>query len=335
MSEKKKKIFVSYQRKDESQVKELVGVLESSGQFEVWYDGYLKTGQNWWDEIIKHIEWADVVVLALSQTYLKSYPCELERGYANQLGKAISPLKIDPQLKYETVPVDIASLQIREYSGKANQFQIVQDELQELSSPPLPDEMPEAPPAPPPPVKDNRMLIAIAVVVALVVIVGIAFILMQAESPSSDNNEPDNGASQIENSPVPGEIGDYDISLQYGEQNSFTVIVNSNSNLWDVRIGSTLVEDDVVLTDRFPDLRETDYMAEAGICFQFERPETSPIVPLACETTFRRQVTDEQIFWFDSSSNLYANVAIRHGNDSPRLCPHDNGRGGCDISTEE
>jgi hypothetical protein len=126
------------------------------------------------------------------------------------------------------------------------------------------------------------------------------------------------------------------VRLQYGGQDSFTIIVNEESNLWGIRLNSSGLENQLVLTERFPDLQSLDYQLSAGACLRFEREGTTPVVPMACdsEQILRLTLSPAEIFWFDASSNLYLNVSLKHGDSAPRLCPHDNGSGDCQISFE-
>ncbi len=105
-----KTVFISYQRQQESQIRELVAALEQTGH-DVWYDQKLKVGQDWWEEILNHIESMEIIILALSPSYLKSQACEREWKYARDLNKTIIPLRMDETLQIdESVPSDIRRL---------------------------------------------------------------------------------------------------------------------------------------------------------------------------------------------------------------------------------
>jgi hypothetical protein len=334
---KKKHIFISYQRKDLSIVKKLAQVLEKSGKYTLWYDQNLKAGQNWWDEIIRNIQEADIVILVLSRSYLTSTPCELERGYANALGKAIIPLQVDAKLQYPSLPKDISKLQIRKYSGQAEDYQVLLEDIDVLSSPPLPQLRPIPPPAPitkPIASQRNRWFGAIGAI-ALVVLVTTATLAsnlnQNTETPRQSDSTPSLSANE-----VVGQLGSVDLRLQYGGQDSFTIIVNQDSNLWGLRLSSSGLANELVLSEIFPYIQGADYQLPAGACLRFEREGTNPVVPLACDTEqiLRRTLSPAEIFWFDASSNLYLDVSLKHGDSAPRLCPHDNGSGNCQISFE-
>jgi hypothetical protein len=334
---KKKHIFISYQRKDVSTVKKLAQVLEKSEKYSLWYDQKLQGGQIWWDEIIRNIQAADIVILVLSRNYMKSKPCELERVYAKDLGKAIIPLQIDAGLQYSSLPTDISKLQIRKYSGQAEDYQVLLDDIDALSSPPLPQNYRTPPPAPisdPAGSKRNRWFGAIGAI-ALVVLAITAVIAPNLNQNSETPRQPDSTPS-LSATEAQGQLGNFDVRLQYGGQDSFTIIVNEESNLWGIRLNSSGLENQLVLTERFPDLQSLDYQLSAGACLRFEREGTTPVVPMACdsEQILRLTLSPAEIFWFDASSNLYLNVSLKHGDSAPRLCPHDNGSGDCQISFE-
>lgn len=105
------RIFISYAKLNKEPVNKLAKTLDALGH-SVWFDKELINtgGQNWWDNILKEIQNADLFVFALSPTSLQSYPCQLEYTYAHQLGKRILPVVITP-VNYTTLPAPLASLQ--------------------------------------------------------------------------------------------------------------------------------------------------------------------------------------------------------------------------------
>lgn len=104
-----KKVFVSYRSTERQHVRKLVAAIEQAGDYEVWYDQEIIGGQAWWDEILKALESAEIVVLSLSQSYLKSEACRLEMDYARRLGKAVLPVQIDPSLDYARLGQQLVS----------------------------------------------------------------------------------------------------------------------------------------------------------------------------------------------------------------------------------
>jgi hypothetical protein len=107
-----KKVFISYRSTERQPVEKLVAAVEQAGDFDVWYDQEIIGGQSWWDEILKALEGADIVVLALSRAYLDSEACRLELDYALRLGKAIVPVRIDPGLEVSRLGAQLVTKQI-------------------------------------------------------------------------------------------------------------------------------------------------------------------------------------------------------------------------------
>ena len=80
------RLFISYSREDVAAVGELEGDLEAAGHA-VFRDEELSGGQHWWERLLGEIRECDVFVFALSRTSLTSRPCQLEYGYAHDLGR--------------------------------------------------------------------------------------------------------------------------------------------------------------------------------------------------------------------------------------------------------
>lgn len=115
MSDVKKKVFISYRSAERPLVERLVDVISRAGAFEIWYDQQIIGGQSWWDEILKALEGAEVVVLALSRAYLESEACRLELNYALGLGKPLVPVRIDPALDVSQLGAQLVTKQIIDF----------------------------------------------------------------------------------------------------------------------------------------------------------------------------------------------------------------------------
>ena len=86
-------IFISYSRHDENAVKDLVRDLEA-GRRDVWFDGDLRGGEAWWNEILRRIRGCSAFVIAVSDKCLTSKPCLAEFEYARRLGVPIVPVQV-------------------------------------------------------------------------------------------------------------------------------------------------------------------------------------------------------------------------------------------------
>jgi|GEM_PF-6708017 len=144
------KIFISYKSEERPQIAELETVLHHLG-FEVWFDENLVAGQSWWEQILQQIREADVVVLAISQRYLRSLPCERERDYAIALRKYVIPIVIDDTFDMNRLPPSISALQTIHFSGTQDATSILTLARACIAVPesqPLPDPLPPPPPIP-------------------------------------------------------------------------------------------------------------------------------------------------------------------------------------------
>ncbi len=105
------KLFVSYARVDKPFCKQLIDLLDIH---EVWYDYRLQIGQNWWDEILERLHWAEGVVFLVSPDSLKSQYCNEELDIALSSGKHIFPVMIRRDVQ---MPEKLFSLQYADFSG--------------------------------------------------------------------------------------------------------------------------------------------------------------------------------------------------------------------------
>ncbi len=86
------KIFVSYARVDKPYC---VRVIETLRAHEVWYDQRLYAGQDWWQEILRRLDWCEVFIYLLSPDSIASRYCRRELEIARRLQRDIIPVLID------------------------------------------------------------------------------------------------------------------------------------------------------------------------------------------------------------------------------------------------
>ena len=140
-------LFISYTRKDEALVRELVADLGRLGRA-VWVDQQIHGGESWWRKIIREIQSAEVFVFALSNASWRSKPCRLELEYAEKLGIPVLPVLIGP---LESMFISLAEKQIIDYSSRsADAVVALVAALAELTAHPvvLPRPLPEPPEVP-------------------------------------------------------------------------------------------------------------------------------------------------------------------------------------------
>jgi hypothetical protein len=85
-------IFISYARKDEAYMQELVShlyPLQRDGLISSWYDGQILPGEEWAPQIKQNLEQAQVILLLISKDFLNSDYC-----YEIELTKAIERHKL-------------------------------------------------------------------------------------------------------------------------------------------------------------------------------------------------------------------------------------------------
>lgn len=85
------RLFVSYARVDKPYCRQIVETLDVH---DVWYDQRLHAGQQWWDEILRRLEWCEGIVYLLSPDSVNSEYCQKEFAIAQRLGKHIFPVLI-------------------------------------------------------------------------------------------------------------------------------------------------------------------------------------------------------------------------------------------------
>lgn len=108
------KFFISYSSTYGEVIAELEKDLEAIG-YDVWFDQELEGGQQWWDEICKHIRSCDLFLLCLSPEMLASEPCRLEYTFAHELGKPIFPLVVS-EIETHGLPDILAHTQFEDFT---------------------------------------------------------------------------------------------------------------------------------------------------------------------------------------------------------------------------
>ncbi len=88
------KIFVSYARVDKPYC---IRIIETLHAHEVWYDQRLYAGQDWWKEILRRLDWCEVLVYLLSPDSVASLYCRRELELAMRLKREIIPVLISPE----------------------------------------------------------------------------------------------------------------------------------------------------------------------------------------------------------------------------------------------
>ncbi|HEX6340709.1 TIR domain-containing protein [Umezawaea sp.] len=137
-------IFLSYTRADEPLVRALREDFERLG-WQVWMDREIHGGEQWWREIIRAIQEADVFVFALSQDSWSSQPCREELDYAQKLGVPVLPVQVG---SVQSVRIPIMETQGVDYRERsANAALALVAALTELTSRPV--VRTEPPPEPP------------------------------------------------------------------------------------------------------------------------------------------------------------------------------------------
>ena len=80
-------VFYSYSHKDEAireELEEALTLLRRQGHIAGWHDRQIVAGQEWADQISKHLESARIVLLLVSSSFLASDYC-----YSKEMGRAL------------------------------------------------------------------------------------------------------------------------------------------------------------------------------------------------------------------------------------------------------
>src|SRR5437763_10819490 len=121
--EKTLRVFYCYARKDKLLRDELerhLELLRHSGQITTWYDREIQPGTEWRDEIDKHLNSSDIILLLVSSNFMSSKYCygiELQRALKrHEAGEArIIPIILRP-VDWKETP--IGELQVLPKDGK-------------------------------------------------------------------------------------------------------------------------------------------------------------------------------------------------------------------------
>jgi hypothetical protein len=142
------RIFISYNNTDVAVVQTLAADLATL-RHQVWFDKELTGGQAWWDLILAEIRRCDVFAFALSPASLESYPCKLERDYADHLGKPILPILVADGISPALLPPALSKKQYVDYRHHDKPaFLAVIRALDSLPPEQPPEVAPEPPPVP-------------------------------------------------------------------------------------------------------------------------------------------------------------------------------------------
>ena len=88
-------LFISYARENAAAVGQLADSLRALG-CDPWMDRALQGGQDWWQEILHRIAVSDAFVAVVSVAAIDSLACQREFAWAQDLGKTIVPILVEP-----------------------------------------------------------------------------------------------------------------------------------------------------------------------------------------------------------------------------------------------
>lgn len=141
-------LFISYSSQDRPAVDALTTALRR-GRQEVWFDQQLGGGDSWWNMILEQIRSCDVFIVALSNNWLQSKPCQSELRYAQALNRPVLPVRIG---EIDSVRVNpLAAFQMIDAQNPSVDagIQLVTAVHSLQARPhPLPNPMPQEPPVP-------------------------------------------------------------------------------------------------------------------------------------------------------------------------------------------
>lgn len=141
------RIFVSYARSTRPAVERVVADLRASGH-DPFFDNVLAGGQNWWNELLDHIEQCDVFMPVMSGAYLASVPCRLEAEYANRLDRRILPVALEV-VSNQLCPAFIAETQWIAYTPtREGILELMRGVNADHRVRPVPKKKPARPPVP-------------------------------------------------------------------------------------------------------------------------------------------------------------------------------------------
>lgn len=141
-------IFLSYSREDQERVGQVRADLEELGHV-VWLDRRLSGGAEWWTAILGQIRTADVLVLCVTESSLRSEACLAELGYARAVDRHVVPVQLTGGLDATLAPAPLPRLQWIPYlhGDKTELFGLIRALSGNLPGD-LPDPLPPDPPVP-------------------------------------------------------------------------------------------------------------------------------------------------------------------------------------------
>lgn len=104
------RLFISYARVDKPYCIQIVNVLDVH---DTWYDQRLYAGQNWWQEILRRLDWCEGFVYLISPDSVASEYCRKEFELAQSLGRHIFPVLIHPKT---SIPTSLSEIQYADLS---------------------------------------------------------------------------------------------------------------------------------------------------------------------------------------------------------------------------
>ncbi len=141
-------VFMSYSRRDETVVKQLVQGLEAARRA-VWFDHDLGGGDIWWKSILDQIQECTVFVFALSDASMGSKPCLTELEYAKELRRPVLPVQVGPAVDLRTSPfAEVQVVRFDPHDATSAFAMLAAVDAAARSAPPLPEPLPERPPIP-------------------------------------------------------------------------------------------------------------------------------------------------------------------------------------------
>lgn len=144
-----KKVFISYSRRDQEAVEQLVEDLRQVG-IDVWHDQALSGGQKWWDNILSQIRECDVFIFALSPASENSEACNRELDYVVKLGRPILPVLVAPGINLNLLTAPLNEIHVADYQERDKEaaLDLVRSIYTTPAPPALPDPLPPSPPVP-------------------------------------------------------------------------------------------------------------------------------------------------------------------------------------------
>jgi TIR domain len=115
----------------------------------VWFDQRLSGGARWWRAILAELRAADVFLLGVTESSLRSTACIEELHYAEALGKPIIPLRLASGMDPNLAPAPLPSVQWISYmAGDKTDLIALLRAMRECVTHPLPEPLPPDPPVP-------------------------------------------------------------------------------------------------------------------------------------------------------------------------------------------